>query len=112
MPPGLGTLAAGSQFQYDEDDTDDNTDDDDDPGPGLYDPIDPDDPPKGGFLLPPRGGVAVRFKNEQGEGAAVRREWFSELAENGSDYTHGLFTSFDQNQVRPLGLFQMQDTSC
>ena len=52
--------------------------------------------PGGAFLLPPRGGVSVKFKNEHGEGAALRREWFTTVAENASDYVHGLFTSYDQ----------------
>ena len=50
---------------------------------------------RGAFLSPPRGGVSVRFVDERGEGAAVRREWFGLVAERSADFTHGLFVSHD-----------------
>ena len=50
---------------------------------------------RGAFSSPPRGGVSVRFVNERGEGAALRREWFALVAEKAADHTHGLFVSHD-----------------
>ena len=50
---------------------------------------------RGAFLSPPRGGISVRFVDERGEGAAVRREWFGLVAERSADFTHGLFVSHD-----------------
>jgi hypothetical protein len=50
---------------------------------------------RGSFLSPPRGGVSIRFLNEHGEGAALRREWFSLVADASSNFAHGLFASYD-----------------
>jgi hypothetical protein len=65
-------------------------------GSGVTSNLDDGPPPDaGGFLPPPRGGVAVRFRAERGAGAAVRREWMSLVAENASDGSLALFASYD-----------------
>ena len=49
----------------------------------------------GTFLMPPRGGVLVKFKGERGAGAAVRREWMSLIAAAAGDRGNLLFASND-----------------
>ena len=49
----------------------------------------------GTFLMPPRGGVLVKFKGERGAGAAVRREWMSLVAAAAADRSNLLFASND-----------------
>ena len=49
----------------------------------------------GTFLMPPRGGVLVKFKGERGAGAAVRREWMSIVAASACDRSNLLFSSND-----------------
>ena len=49
----------------------------------------------GAFLAPPRGGVLIKFRDEHGAGAAVRREWMSLVAAAACDRSNLLFTSHD-----------------
>ena len=49
----------------------------------------------GSFLAPPRGGINVKFRDEHGAGAAVRREYMSLVAESACDRSNLLFASHD-----------------
>ena len=49
----------------------------------------------GSFLMPPRGGINVKFRDEHGAGAAVRREYMSLVAESACDRSNLLFASHD-----------------
>jgi hypothetical protein len=96
-----GSASAESTESQESQDTDASGDEQTTEAPASPAPASPAPVPKkkraarGAFLSPPRGGVSVRFVDERGEGAAVRREWFGLVAERSADFTHGLFVSHD-----------------
>jgi len=54
-----------------------------------------------GLNLPPFHGVIVKFRNELGEGAGVRREWFTIIGEQATNLDWPLFISYDGATVHP-----------
>ncbi len=54
-----------------------------------------------GLNLPPFHGVIVKFRNELGEGAGVRREWFTIIGEQAANLDWPLFISYDGATVHP-----------